>query len=517
MSVVPAQAPLAFAANGLRSAALLGFSVVVLILLIFRETAAEIVRIWSYSETFAHGFVVVPISLWLLWGLRRRLERLPLQPAWSPLIALFCAGAAWLVGAAAGVAAVSQFGLVAMTICALWAVWGHALTRAAIFPLGFLFFGVPFGEFLVPLLMQHTADFTVRALSLSGIPVYREGLQFIIPSGRWSVVEACSGIRYLIASVMVGVLFAYLNYYSLKRRLLFVLAAILVPLVANWLRAYLIVLLGHLSGNKIATGIDHLIYGWLFFGVVILALFWVGSWWREAERPLPEMTQGASRAMPYAEVLRRAMPLALAAVCLAAVWLPLEAWLEKVPMAPGYRLVTPTGRDGWTLAPGASVAGWSPHYVGERARLLANYRKGDATVSVFLAYYARQSAGRELVQWDNRNLFSNDKLWSQTDQGSLTAPSGLAAQRTLIGNGRDRLAVWSWYWLGDLETTDERRAKLELAADRLARRKDDSAAIVVWSAYTDDAASADTAIRDFLAANHAAILQALSNAPRKQE
>ena len=52
--------------------------------------------------------------------------------------------------------------------------------------------------------------------------MYREGLQFVIPSGNWSVVEACSGVRYLIASVMVGTLFAYLNYSTMRRRLIFV-------------------------------------------------------------------------------------------------------------------------------------------------------------------------------------------------------------------------------------------------------------------------------------------------------
>ena len=140
-----------------------------------------------------------------------------------------------------------------------------------LFPLAFLFFAAPVGEFLMPWLMARTADFTVFALRLSGIPVYREGLHFIIPSGSWSIVEACSGVRYLIASLMAGTLFAYFNYRSLRRRLLFVVVALLVPIVANWLRAYFIVLFGHLSDNKLAVAADHLIYGWVFFGVVIIA------------------------------------------------------------------------------------------------------------------------------------------------------------------------------------------------------------------------------------------------------
>ena len=91
-----------------------------------------------------------------------------------------------------------------MVPCVVAALFGWRWVRALAFPLAFLFFAVPFGEFLVPTLIEWTADFTVAALAASGIPVYREANNFVIPSGRWSVVEACSGIRYLIASVMLG-------------------------------------------------------------------------------------------------------------------------------------------------------------------------------------------------------------------------------------------------------------------------------------------------------------------------
>ena len=82
--------------------------------------------------------------------------------------------------------------------------------------------------------MEWTANFTVLGLRLSGIPVFREGLHFVIPSGSWSVVEACSGVRYIIASLTVGSLFAYLSYRSFKRRLIFFGVALVVPVIANY-------------------------------------------------------------------------------------------------------------------------------------------------------------------------------------------------------------------------------------------------------------------------------------------
>ena len=82
----------------------------------------------------------------------------------------------------------------------------------------------------MPRLMDWTADFTVAALRLTGVPVYREGVHFVIPTGQWSVIEACSGIKFLIASVMAGSLYAWLMYRSPGRRIAFIAASIVVPL-----------------------------------------------------------------------------------------------------------------------------------------------------------------------------------------------------------------------------------------------------------------------------------------------
>ncbi len=211
------------------------------------STGGAMVRIWARSDTFVHGFVVPPIVLWLIWRQRSQLALLTPRPSWWTLAPLALAGFGWLLGELAAVNALSQFALTTLLVLTVPAVIGMRITRAVAFPLSFLFFAVPIGEFVMPQLMEWTADFTISALRASGIPVYREGLNFVIPSGSWSVVEACSGVRYLIASLMVGTLYAYLSYRSPRRRVIFMGFAILVPIVANWLRAYMIVMIGHLS------------------------------------------------------------------------------------------------------------------------------------------------------------------------------------------------------------------------------------------------------------------------------
>ncbi|MDX1735747.1 MAG: exosortase A, partial [Halioglobus sp.] len=275
-------------ALSVRSSLWLGALFAVALLAIYAETVMSMVSIWSRSDTFAHGFLILPISLWLVWNKRDYLKYIAPSPApWVALLIL-PAGFAWFLAWLVDVLLVQQLALVTMLVAGLWAVLGHRLAGVLAFPLFFLYFAVPMGEGLVAPMMDFTAVSTVWLVQQTGIPVYREGLFFTLPTGRWSIVEACSGVRYIIASVTVGALFAYLTYVSWWRRALFLLISAIVPVFANTLRAYMIVMLGHLSDMKVATGADHLVYGWVFFGVVIFILFWLGSFFREDEAPLPE-------------------------------------------------------------------------------------------------------------------------------------------------------------------------------------------------------------------------------------
>jgi exosortase A len=328
---------------------------VLLPLLAYFGTAASIVSIWERSETFAHGFVIVPITLWLVWRCRAQLALLPVRPCWPALAALLLCGAAWMLAMLGDVLVVRQYAFALMIPLTVLAVFGTAIARALIFPLAFLLFGVPVGEGLIDPLIGVTANFTVDALRMTGIPVLREGNNFSIPSGNWSVVEACSGLRYLISSVTLGCLYAYLTYQSTWRRLLFVIVALALPVLANGLRAYMIVMIGHSSNMTLAVGVDHLIYGWAFFGLVMLLLFWVGSFWREDAPTASTAPIGppASRALSAPSARVAAAVLGVAA-CVG-VWpaygwyiergnasppaVDLASFAAKVPAAPAFHRV----------------------------------------------------------------------------------------------------------------------------------------------------------------------------------
>jgi exosortase A len=485
--------------------------------LLYRDTLLAMTDVWSRSDTFAHGWVVAPISLWLIWRQRGHLALLTPRPQPWVLLPMAALAAAWTLAELVVVNSPAQFAFVGLLILAVVAVLGFEVARAIAFPLLFLLFAVPFGEFAVQPMMEWTADFVVLALQWTGVPVFREGLNFVIPSGRWSVIDECSGVRYLMASFMVGSLFAYLNYRSYRRRAAFMAFSIAVPIVANWLRAYFIVMLGHLSGNRIAVGVDHILYGWVFFGVVIFVMFVVGMRWAEPDAPAPA-AQPARASAAAGQGAQRLLLAALAVAALAAappLGLAGLQYAERRAAAPVLEL--PPAAPGWQ-AQALSAEPWTPHFLAPSARVQGSVAGAAGAVGVYVVYYRAQDAERKLVSTLNGLLSHNERQWSRTAEGTQTVEvDGTAATwRTTVlgaagagfGAPPRQMVAWQVYWVDGRFVGGDMPARLALALSRLRGHGDDGAAIVLHAeGPTPQAAQA--LLLDYVRAHQAAFAQSL--------
>lgn len=472
---------------------------------IYFDTARTMVGIWIRAETYSHAFLVPPIVIWLIWERRRALAReFPRPTIWlSILLALFAFG--WLLGQLAAVNIIPQFAFTAMLVLAVPLVIGLTAARQIVFPLFFLFFAVPFGDFLLPTMMEWTANFIVMGLRASGVPVYQEGLHFVIPSGRWSVIDACSGVRYLIASITVGAIFAYLNYQTLKRRLIFVCFSIVVPLIANWIRGYLIVMLGHYSGNQLAVGADHLLYGWVFFGIVMMIMFAIGMRWREHEVGAHTVVGSGDSSIEVSRLGGGFVVATILALGIAFTPRIVLKVLEDGPLAsPPVLSVQELAYGGWEILEDKFVD-WQPAFVNPASTLNVVLAKDGKRVGVFIAWYSRQGADSKLISSDNKLVKDFDKNWIQI--GSYIRKVSIAGQQITVrgsnirnqlasmGGDPLRLRVWHWYWIDGRMTTNDHLGKLWLAFSRLIDRSDDSAAIFVYALEPDS----DAALADYLA------------------
>ncbi len=482
-------------------------ALIVAVLLIHWETVESIVSIWWRSETFAHGFLIVPIVIALIWRQRRALSALEPSPDGLGLILVALAGAAWLAGYAGEVLVVKQLALVATIWGVVIAALGREVARTIAFPLGFLVLGVPMGEALVPPLMTWTADFTVTALQLTGIPVLRDGTFFFsIPSGNWSIVEGCSGVRYLIASFTVGVLFAYLNYRRTWKRVLFAAMSVVVPIVANGMRAYLIVMIAHLSDNRLAHGVDHFIYGWVFFGLVMLLLFWIGSFWRDTDAN-GEMTRAPS-APARAPSPANLLAYSAAAIAIVGAFPVYAAYLDRDEAAGSgpstLTLAAPAGAGGWVADP-TPFTDWRPHYDPATATIFQAYRKGDRVVALHLGYYHHQKRGAQLVNSWNIMVVQKHPVWTNVGESRVKEASGpgtFDVRQSQLRSTEQRLLIWDWFRIAGHDLVNPYLAKALLAWGKLARRGDDGTAIILATPYSDPSrppvATLEEFIRDML-------------------
>ncbi|WP_028103221.1 exosortase A [Pseudoduganella violaceinigra] len=492
-------------ADGARNALLVAL-VMLLPLLVFHETALTLAQIWERSETFAHGFLILPISLYLVWRQRGALAALPLRPYWPAMPLLAACGAAWLLADLVEVGIVRQYALALMLPLSVLAVLGKRVAGALLFPLAFVLFAVPVGESLIPPLIELTANFTVDALRLTGIPVLRDGNSFSIPTGNWSVVEACSGLRYLISSITLGCLFAYLSYRTVWRRAAFVLASVLVPLAANGVRAYMIVMMGHLSGMKLAVGVDHLIYGWIFFGLVMLLLFWIGSFWREdlQAAPAPAAVPAPAPQLPARPLLGAAG--GVLAMLLAWPLLAARADQAAAAAAPPVRLAfapaTPAGPE---------FSRWEPDFAPASATLRQSFG-GAPPVGLTVLYYRDAAGGAKLVS--STNQLGHAKTEFRENSAALRderfAGRTVAVREAMLGVEGRRLLVWQWYWINGSMTSSDYVGKLLQAKSKLLTGSSDGAAVMVFAPYDEDPAAARGAMRAFLDSNLAPLERSLA-------
>lgn len=455
------------------------------------------VMTWLGSQSYNHQFLIVPISLYLLWERRRDVAAAVPRPSAAGVLAILVAGAAWLTGRAANVAVIQQFATVGMVVAVVLAVLGRDATRRMTFPLAYLFLAVPAGDALVPWLQDVTAHMAVRALQIVGIPVYVDGYYLSTPGGDFKIAEACAGLHYLMASIALGVLFAQLMYRTWWRRILFLVLSVLVPIAANGARAFLIVLIADLTNGEVATGVDHIIYGWIFLTVVMLLLLALGMSFRERDEKR-EMVAGAM--MAYGSAVRPGRMITAALICcISIIAAPAYAlFLDNSTSAPQAVVVLPAPPAGWRLvAPGQET--WRPTVVGADSEAVSTYEVGSARVLLHVAYYARQREGAEIIS--PANTLSDETSWRRIAAGPasvLLDGRAVSVRHARLRSATKNLIVWQWYWVDGRFTGNAYVAKALRAKVALIGGGREAAIVTVAVEYADGDATVADPVRTFV-------------------
>jgi len=473
---------------------------------IFWPTVRELVGLGTRSD--GRLALVGLAFLAIVWSQRAELARLPVRPFWPGLFGLALLALVWLAGELAFVRFFTDAAVIAMIPMAVLAVLGARWVGAMAFPLGFLVLAIRFERPIVPTLANWTAEFTIMGLRAFGVPVVREGAYFAIPTGNWSVADACSGIDYLTSCLMLGVLFAWALFRSPRKRIIFVAGALVIGIAGNWLRAFLTVMIAHLSENRLLRD-DHSTFGWALYAVLLLIYCGIGWRFRDAERsgePVPPAAPSGEEASA-----RRSFAFAAAALAVLALAPLISTALTRNPSGRAIEIADIAPQRGWVRIAQPAVE-WTPELSNPYRRRVQSFEKDDQRIDVLTGIFRGQSWDSKLVSVLNRLVDSDKPDWALSKRGvAATALAGQSlevATAVIIGRG-GRLLAWHWYWLDGMATTSGPRAKIMLLRARLRGEDDSSAWVAIYTEANGSPEAAASALEAFMREMGASLERAL--------
>jgi exosortase A len=484
--------------DGARQAFVAGGAAVLSVLVfggLFPDAALAAIRVWLVSPTFNHCFLVLPISLFMIWNRRRLLADAEPVPDLRAALIMPALAIIWLGAAEAGVLEAQQLAVVTMVQATLWAILGNVLYRKLAAPFLYLYFLVPTGAYLVPALQSFTAQFAVAGLHLLRIPVFSNGAVIEIPAGSFAIAEACAGLRFLVASVAFGVFFAVITYRSWLRRAAFVALSIVVPIIANGFRALGLIAAAQWIGNPAAAMADHIIYGWIFFSFVLIMLILLGQTFSDQtrERTVPALMPGTAVRRPKAP-----MRIAVAAVVcfLAAASGPAAAiFLDstgatRVPAEP-----PPVGSP-WRES--SFPSDWTPIVAAPARTFRQSFVRGPDRFDRFIALYAGRGRGNNAARLSNRD--ADERIWSFDSAKEAILTVGrhtIPVHETVWLRQQTNRIVWSFYIVGGNVSSNIWNAKWNQFHAYLTKTNCVSA-YVALSTQASDQVSAAKAAQDLL-------------------
>jgi len=275
----PARSAMFLQAERLPQAAVPLATAALLLLLgaLFCRPVAEMIKTWNLDGSYyTHGFLIPPISAWLIWNKRAELSMCRVSPDALGYVFVGVSGLMVCAGAFLGFRVFEQAALLPMLVGVLLVLLGRRYVKTMAFPLAFLVFMIP-----IPSSITQTIAFKIKILATEGavflanllwLPMLRQGSYIHFKDDHLLIGEVCGGLRSLIALLALGALLAHLSKSRAWARIGLFLMSVPVAIGANIFRIFFLCVVGYAFGSAKAGGWVHDVSGILIF-VVAFGMF----------------------------------------------------------------------------------------------------------------------------------------------------------------------------------------------------------------------------------------------------
>lgn len=477
---------------------LLGASLFVFFILLYWQTSSNLVALWNTNNTYSHGFLVLILSMWLVYRNNSKLLTLSITPAPLLLIPLIGSLVLWLFASITDTKTIELTLLPLIFIMAYSSIIGFKIAYLLAPSLLYLLLATPIWEVFVPLFQLMAVTVNEFALQVSGIPTYIKDTTVTIPAGVFEIKGGCSGIRFLLVTLALGLYVSISNFKSLKLSIVLVTASVILPVIFNWARIYILILIGHLSNMESSLMKDHEMFGWYLYAVSLIPWFLLVRWLsnKEQEEDIEESNNTIKATYPKLFI---SIVIILIASAPAFIFYFKNTELNTLTSINTVKASMP-----W-LGP-IQTNSWKPDYRGATLELNQLYigSENNSDISLHINYYGRQSQGKELINELN-NITESDNI---THKRNIAFNSHQIIELTFEKDKTKRL-VWYWFQVDNKATTKPIIVKL-LQFKELTTGRSRSSLIALSAVCALDCTNEKSSLKRFLKKHYKDIIRSAS-------
>jgi len=476
----------------------LGFLALLLIGIYYSTYRWLIGQDWS-REDYSYSFLVPFIALYLIWDRRKWLQAAGSTPSWLGFLP-FAAGIVlfWL-GELGGEFFSLYVSSWLMAVGFFWMLQGWARVRAIWFALFMLLAMFPLPHFLYDKIAVQlkliSSRLGVAIIQMYGMPAFREGNIIDLGFTRLQVVDACSGLRYLIPLIILSLLLAYFYRTVWWKRVLVVASSIPLSIITNGLRIALTGILYSMWGAKVAEGFFHGFSGWFIFmfslAILLLEIALLrllppdraakkaGQGPGPSEPPSPPDSDHPTRKGLAAIFSPVQFPVAVVLMALTLILSQGVEFREKIPISQPLNLM-PLRIGDWT---GVSQA-MEPEIIDTldlSDYIIIDYRNPEGQlVNFYTAYYESQRKGESI---HSPATCLPGSGWSFKDAGlqTLSSPNAgfkpIRVNRAFMERSGSRELVYYWFQMRGRVLTSTYQLKIFVFWNALLHQRTDGALV----------------------------------------
>jgi len=452
-----------------------------------------LVNTWLNRDDYSHGFLVPIISLYFIWVDRKRLMHIPIRPNLiGGMVLTFIGSFILLVGNISSVAILQQLSILVVIPGLVLLLLGTRYLKALSLPLGYLILMVPILDIVLDRIQWpfqlFSAMLSTKLLNLINIPVFRSANFLELPNITLEIAEVCSGVKYLVSIVAIGIPLAYFTQKLWWRRILLLGIAVLIGILVNGFRVVLIGIWAY-NGGEVLHGPLHMFQG-LFVSVVgfifLFFIVYIFSKIFPLDNKETESRQNilSGKNSYDARRFNRAWLCAIIILLSLAGYLytyspkkiQLKVNLNQLPLTVGQWRGKQLPHKGMILeAPGADV------------NITRVYRNTSGQeIMLYVGYFEDQYQNKELINYKLSKLYRNVE-----EIEILTNVQKIQVNKTIFSENRNKYLALYWYDLNGQIVANRYMAKLESAFDGLVQRRTNGAIVVLYGRLSGNSDEAE--------------------------